>query len=153
MELPRIPDKNQGLVSIEARPYGKDMTKEERETLLARVFILEPQIVFYEEIPIQSVESVGLMLSRMDELSRQWPTFVEVLDLSLVSRPSPAVRMVIRQWMARLVPRMTHLAVIVKDNVVIRAVARFVAYSMNVPQVSFHETKEQALDAARRARG
>jgi hypothetical protein len=141
------------LVSIEPRPYGNDMTPEEREALLSRVFVLEPRIVFYEEIPVQSVESVELMLSRMNDLASQWPTFVEVLDLSRVNRPSAAVRVVIRKWMSRLVPRMTHMAVIVANNIVIRAVARFVAYSMNVPQISFHETKEQALDAARRARG
>ena len=130
-----------------------DMTPDERQTLLSRVYVLEPGIVFYREIPLQTVESVDLMLARMYELGSQWPTFIEVLDLSTVIRPSPAVRAVIRDWMLRIAPRMTHMCVIVEKNFVIRAVARFVAYSMNVTQLSFYETEAEALDAARRIRG
>jgi hypothetical protein len=141
------------MVTIEARPYGADMTPEERDTLLSRVYLVEPGIVFYREIPVQTVESVDLMLARMYDLGCQWPTFIEVLDLSTVIRPSPAVRAVIRSWMLRIAPRMAHMCVIVEKNFVIRAVARFVAYSMNVTQLSFYETEAEALDAARRIRG
>src|SRR5262245_34045449 len=140
------------MVTIEARPYGVDMTSEERGTLLSRVYVIEPGIVFYREIPVQTVESVDLMLARLYELGCQWPTFIEVLDLSTVIRPSPAVRAMIRDWMVRITPRMSHMCVIVEKNVVIRAVARFVAYSMNVKAVSFYETEAQAIDAARRLR-
>ena len=141
------------MVTIEARPYGADMTPNEREALLSRVQIVEPGIIFYREIPVQSVESIDLMLGRMDELARQWPTFVEVLDLSTVVRPTPAVRATLRGWMRRLSPRMAHMCVIVEANIIMRAVARFVAYSMNITQVSFHETEAEALNAARRIRG
>jgi hypothetical protein len=141
------------MVTIEARPYGADMTPDERDTLLSRVYLVEPGIVFYREIPVQTVESVDLMLARMYDLGCQWPTFIEVLDLSTVIRPSPAVRAVIRSWMLRIAPRMAHMCVIVEKNFVIRAVARFVAYSMNVTQLSFYETEAEALDAARRIRG
>src|SRR4051812_29620299 len=95
------------MATIEARPYGADMTAEERDALLARVFVVEPGIVFYREIPIQTVESVDLMIGRMHDLGFQWPSFIEVLDLSTVARPSPAVRAVIRRWMQRLSPRMS----------------------------------------------
>lgn len=129
------------------------MTAEEREGLLSRIFVVEPGIVFYREIPVQTVESVDLMLARMFELGSQWPDFIEVLDLSTVERPSAAVRATIRDWMKKIVPRMTHMCVIVEKNFVIRSVARFVAYSMDVRQISFYETEEQAIDAARRLRG
>ena len=141
------------MVTVEARPYGADMTDEERRTLLSRVYVVEPGIIFYREIPVQSVESIDLMLARLYELGSEWPTFIEVLDLSTVVRPTPAVRAVIRSWMLRLTPRMAHLCVIIEKNFVMRAVARFVAYSMNITQVSFFETEAEALDAARRLRG
>ena len=141
------------MVTIEPRPYGADMTLEERDTLLSRVYVVEPGIVFYREIPVQTAESVDLMLGRMYDLGCQWPTFIEVLDLSTVIRPSPAVRATIRRWMLRISPRMAHMCVIVEDNFVIRAVARFVAYSMNITQLSFYEKEAEALDAARRIRG
>jgi hypothetical protein len=128
------------------------MTGEERQRLLSQVFVIEPGIVFYREIPVQSVESVDLMLGRMYELACQWPEFVEVLDLSKVIRPSPPVRAAIRAWMKKMVPRMTHMCVIVESNIVIRAVARFVAYSMDVRQISFYDTEAEAIDAARRLR-
>ena len=140
------------MVTVEARPYGAEMTPEERRTLLSRVYVVEPGIVFYREVPVQSVESIDLMLARLYELGREWPTFIEVLDLSTVVRPTPAVRAVIRTWMLRLSPRMAHLCVIIEKNFVMRAVARFVAYSMNITQVSFFETEAEALDAARRLR-
>jgi hypothetical protein len=63
------------------------------------------------------------------------------------------VRAVIRGWFLRLAPRLSHLCVVVEKNVVMRAVARFVAYSMNIRHVSFYETEAEALDAARRIRG
>ena len=129
------------------------MTGEEREQLLSQVFVIEPGIIFYREIPVQSVESVDLMLGRMYELACEWPEFIEVLDLSKVLRPSPAVRAAIRAWMKKMVPRMTHMCVIVETNIVIRAVARFVAYSMDVRQISFYDTEAEAIDAARRLRG
>ena len=141
------------MVTVEARPYGADMTPEERHTLLSRVYVVEPRIIFYREIPVQSVESIDLMLARLYELAREWPTFVEVLDLSTVVRPSPAVRAVLRNWMLRLSPRMAHICVIIKTNFVMRAMARFMAYSMNITQISFFETEAEALDAARRLRG
>ena len=141
------------MLTVEARPYGADMTPEERRTLLSRVYVVEPGIVFYREIPVQSVESIDLMLARLYELGCEWPTFIEVLDLSTVVRPSPEVRAVIRSWMLRLSPRLAHLCVIIEKNFVMRAVARFVAYSMNITQVSFFETEAEALDAARRLRG
>jgi hypothetical protein len=128
------------------------MTEEEREQLLSRVFVIESGIVFYREIPVQSVESVDLMLGRLDELSGQWPEFIEVLDLSKVLRPSPAVRAALRVWIKKMAPRMTHMCIIVESNVIIRAVARFVAYSMDVRQVSFYDTEAEAIDAARRLR-
>jgi len=136
-----------------ATPDDAEMTPEERSAMLSRVYVLEPGIVFYREIPVQSVESIDLMLGRLYELGCQWPTFIEVLDLSKVERPSPAVRAVIRRWMLRLAPRMAHLCVIIETNIVMRAVARFVAYSMNVTQLSFYETEAEAIDAARRLRG
>ena len=46
-----------------------------------------------------------------------------------------------------MAPRMTHMCVIVESNVIIRAVARFVAYSMDVRQVSFYDTEAEAIDA------
>ena len=141
------------MVTGEARPYGADMTPEERRTLLSRVYVVEPGIVFYREVPVQSVESIDLMLTRLYELGCEWPTFIEVLDLSTVVRPTPAVRAVLRGWMLRLSPRTAHLCVIIEKNFVMRAVARFVAYSMNITQVSFFETEAEALDAARRLRG
>ena len=128
------------------------MTGEEREELLSQVFVIEPGIIFYREIPVQSVESVDLMLGRMYELACEWPEFIEVLDLSKVLRPSPAVRAAIRVWIKKMAPRMTHMCVIVESNVIIRAVARFVAYSMDVRQVSFYDTEAEAIDAARRLR-
>ena len=50
--------------------------------------------------------------------------------------------------MLRIAPRMAQMCVIVEKNVVIRAVARFVGYSMNIRKVSFHETEAEAIDAA-----
>jgi hypothetical protein len=138
------------MVTIERRPYGADMTAEEREALLSRVYVLEPGIVFYRELPVQSVESLDLMLGRVYELGTQWPTFIEILDLSKSERPTPAVRAMLRSWMRRIAPRMAHMCVIIETNFVMRAVARFMAYSMNITHLSFHHTEAEAIDAARR---
>src|SRR5262245_11973560 len=99
-------------------PDYADMTPEERSAMLSRVYVIEPGIVFYRELPEPSVESIDLMLGRLYELGCQWPTFIEVLDLSKAIRPTPPVRAVIKSWMLRLAPRMAHLCIIVESNFV-----------------------------------
>ena len=84
------------MITIEPRPYGADMTPEERDTLLSRVYVIDPGIVFYREIPVQTVESIDLMLGRLYELGCQWPTFIEVLDLSTVEPALSRLRAAIR---------------------------------------------------------
>ena len=75
---------------IEPRPVrrGGHTTPEERDTLLSRVYVVDPGIVFYREIPVQTVESVDLMLEALDQLGCQWPTFIEVATSRRLTRPA-----------------------------------------------------------------
>lgn len=139
------------LPEIESRPYGPDCTQAERDALLQRVEIIAPRVIRYREIPVQSVFSVELMLAHMDQLSRPWPTFVELLDLSLVRRPGPEVREALKARIRTMLPRIDHMAIIVHRNIVIRAMARIFALSLGAKSVSIHETEEQALEAVNNA--
>src|SRR5262245_34040725 len=108
-------------MQAEARPYDQVMTPDERARLLSRVFVIEPRIVFYREIPVPTAESIDLMLGRLAVLAEDWPKFVEVLDLRGVARPTPEVRAALKRWMDKLSPRMTLVVVILADNPVMKA--------------------------------
>jgi hypothetical protein len=105
------------MVTIEPRPYGADMTPEERDALLSRVYVVHPGIVFYREIPVQTVESVDLMLERLYDPGCQGPTFIEVLDLATVT--SPRRRTPLSGHGCSASRRGCHSCVIVEKNVVI----------------------------------
>src|SRR5262245_39893843 len=82
----------EGRVEIESREYGSDITLEEREMILARIFVVQPGIIILRELPIPTVASVKLMLERVTELRHGWPSFILIVNLSGVSRPTAEVR-------------------------------------------------------------
>ena len=55
----------------------------------------------------------------------------------------------LRRSMQEIAPRLAQIAVVCGGNIVIRSVARFLAFSMGL-RTSFHDTEQEALEEARR---
>jgi hypothetical protein len=105
------------------------------------------------EVPVQSPFSVNLMFDRFQALAHDWDRFAYVVDLRDAKRPNPETRAAIKARILDISPRVTHLAVAVGDNLVMRAMARLFAYGMGLTNVSIHATRAEAIEETRRAMG
>jgi hypothetical protein len=140
-------------VDLEQRPYGPESTREEREAIADRVSVVDDRILLLHEVPVQSPFSVKLMFDRFRTLARDWDRFAYVVDLTEAKRPNPETRAALKAEILGLSPRVTHLAVMVGDNLLMRAMARLFAYGMGLTNVSIHATRAEAIEEARRAMG
>ena len=133
--------------------YGPGATREESEAIADRVSIVDERVLLIYELPVQSPFSVDLMFDRIERLARAWDRFVYVVDLTAAKRPGPETRAVLKARVLRLLPRITHVAIVVGDNLLMRAMARLFAYGMGLPSVGIHATRAEAIEEARRVIG
>jgi hypothetical protein len=140
-------------MKVEPRAYGPQSTREERASIADRVSVVDDRIVLIHEVPVQSPFSVKLMFDRFRALTQDWDRFAYVVDLTEAKRPDPETRVALKAEMLGIRPRVTHLAVAIGDNRLMRAMARLFAYSMGLTNVSTHATRAEAIEEARRAMG
>ena len=133
--------------------YGPGATREESEAIADRVSIVGERILLIYELPVQTPFSVDLMFDRIERLARAWDRFSYVVDLTEAKRPDPETRTVLKARVLRLLPRVTHVAIAVGDNLLMRAMARLFAYGMGLPSVGIHSTRAEAIEEARRVMG
>jgi hypothetical protein len=140
-------------VELEPRSYGPESTREEREAIADRVSVVDDRILLMHEVPVQSPFSVRVMFDRFRALAQDWDRFAYVVDLIEAERPDPETRVALKAETLGISPRVTHVAVAVGDNLLMRAMAQLFAYSMGLTNVSTHATRAEAIEEARRAMG
>jgi hypothetical protein len=140
-------------VELAPHAYGPGATRKESEAIADRVSIVGERILLIYELPVQTAFSVDLMFDRIERLARAWDRFSYVVDLTEAKRPDPETRTVLKGRVLRLLPRVTHVAIAVGDNLLMRAMARLFAYGMGLPSVSIHATRAEAIEEARRVMG
>ena len=141
------------IVELEERPYGPESTHEEREAIADRASVVDDRILLIHEMAVQSPFSVKVMFERFQALAHDWDRFAYVVDLTEAKRPDPETRAALKAEILGISPRVTHLAVAVGDNQLMRAMARLFAYGMGLTNVSIHSTRAEAIEEARRAMG
>jgi hypothetical protein len=127
--------------------------REESEAIAERVSIVGDRVLLMQEVPVQSPFSIDVMFDRLDALTSIWERFAYVVDLSEATRPGPETRAALKARVVRISPRVAHTAIVVGGNVLMRAMARLVAYSMGLKSVSIHVTRAEAIEEAARAMG
>jgi hypothetical protein len=140
-------------VELEQRPYGPESNPEERKAIADRASVVDDRILLIHEVPVQSPFSVKLMFDRFQALANDWDRFAYVVDLTEAKRPDPETRAALKARILEISPRVTHLAVAVGDNLLMRAMARLFAYGTGLTNVSIHATRAEAIEEARRAMG
>ena len=140
-------------MELEPRAYGPGSTREETEAIADRVSIVDERILLMREMPVQSPVSVNLMFDRLETLARDWDRFAYVVDLTEAKRPDAATRAVLKDRALRVKLRVTHVAIAVGNNVLMRAMARLFAYGMGLASVGIHATRAEAIEEARRVMG
>ena len=140
-------------MNLDERAYLSDSTREESEAIAERVSRIDERVLLMREIPVQSPFSINLMFDRLETLARGWDRFSYVVDLSEARRPDAETRAALKERVVRVNPRVTHVAIVVGGNVLMRAMARLLAYGMGMNSVGVHVTRAEAIEEAGRAMG
>jgi hypothetical protein len=140
-------------VNLEQRAYGPESTREESEAIADRVSSIDERVLLMREVPVQSPFSINLMFDRLESLARGWDRFAYVVDLSEARRPDAETRAVLKERVLRVSPRVAHVAIVVGSNLLMRAMARLLAYGMGLTSVGVHVTRAEAIEEAGRAMG
>ena len=140
-------------LDLELRSYGPDSTREESEAIADRVSRIDDRLLLLREIPVQSPFSINLMFDRLETLAHGWDRFSYVVDLSEARRPDAETRAALKERVVRVNPRVAHVAIVVGGNLLMRAMARLIAYGMGMTSVGVHVTRTEAIEEAGRAMG
>ena len=133
--------------------YGPDATDEEREAIASRVSVVGERVLLLRELPHQSAFSIHLMFDRVEALARGWEEFAYVADLTEATRPDPETRAALKMRVRGLGSRIAHVAIVVGNNVIMRAMARLFAHMMGLQSVSTHAERAEAIKEAGRVMG
>jgi hypothetical protein len=136
-------------MELAERAYGPDASPDEREAIADRISVIGDRLLLYRETPVQSPFSINLLFDRLEALTRDWDTFGYVVDLTEAKRPDPQTRAVLKDRVARVNPRLGHVAIVVGNNLIMRAMARLFAYGMGLTNVSIHVTRADAIEEVR----
>lgn|SRR5262245_33424809 len=137
-------------VTLSPREYGPESTPEERQAIADRVSIVGARLLLMREIPVQSPFSVDVMYDRIETLSEDWDRFAYIVDLTEAKRPNPETRAALKRRSLRINHRISHVAIVVGNNELMRIMARLFAYGMGLASVTIHATSAEAIEWARR---
>ena len=134
---------------LERRPYGPDSSPEEITAIKNRIQLMEPDLIFYKEVPVMSAFQVSQFEERLHELTQELPAYRVLVDLSESSPPSAELRKLLQQMFAGL-PKIRRLSVYTEKNFIITVAARFVVrgFAGNMEK-AVYRTREQAMQALR----
>ncbi|MCP5468125.1 MAG: STAS/SEC14 domain-containing protein [Deltaproteobacteria bacterium] len=131
-------------VKIENRPYGPLSSLEDIEALKERVYLLDDDIIMWQEIPISSVFSVEKFTEKLNEITDDISHYYLLVDLSNTHRPSAKVRATLKREYAKL-SDFKHVAVFTGANFMMKIASKFILSFVGLPSYSVHRTMEDAL--------
>jgi hypothetical protein len=140
-------------VELGERAYGPDATGEEHAAIESRVSVVGERVLLMRELSYQTPFSVHVMFDRVEVLAREWDRFAYVADLTEARRPNPETRAALKMRVRNLGTRVGHVAIVVGNNVIMRAMARLFAHAMGLHSVSTHAERAEAIEEAGRAMG
>jgi len=132
--------------TIEARPYGPDISTSERETLKAQVTLLDKNIIYWREAPVTTPYQIDVYAEKLIELTRELEDYYLLIDLTDTNRPSPEVLDRIRQVMSTQT-KLRHAAVFTGKNFLLNVAAKFVLTRIGFASFSIHKIRDEALAA------
>jgi hypothetical protein len=129
------------------------MSAADIEAFSARVWVNDEGIVFFEEVPVMTVFGVDAEWDRFEELTAGRDHINYIVDLTQTQRPTAEVRAALKRRIARVKARLGYGALVIGDNVLMRAAARLISFSIGIGPMSMHMTREEAVNEVRRVIG
>lgn len=91
-----------------------------------RVRKIAPDVIFYDEVPVQTLETLETMFQRVFELSAGLESWFLIVDIRQTTPPGAEIRTRLQEIYAKL-PTLRYVALITGLNRLLATVARFVA--------------------------
>lgn len=136
---------------FEARPYGPGSTPEQVQAIRDCIYLHAPNIIYWRELPVQSVFQFDLFEQRLNELSQDITHYDLLIDLTEAMPPNGECR-------ERLKPlfsgqgKMRRVAVFTGKNFMLNIAAKFVlGSSVGLKNFSVSKTLDAAIEDCRRA--
>ena len=118
----------------------------------SRVYLLEKDIVFVDEIKNITPETINVEFDRLEELVEDQPYFAHLINLEVCKRPDAKTREVINRRFMKLSSKTYHVAFATGSNILIRTAIRFVIYASGLKSISVSKSVEEAKEKCKNAR-
>ena len=136
-------------MELEKRSYELDSNPEERQAILDRVYMLDPEehIIMYDEMPVQSVFHLELFRIKLKEIVNEDEEYTMLIDLRDAQRPNAAIRQQLRKLFNSFSKNIMHIAVFTGKNFLLNVAAKLVLSGFTVKKFTIHKTREEAIRA------
>jgi hypothetical protein len=135
---------------FERRPYGPESTPAELKAIGDCIYVYEPDVFYWREVPVMSVFQVGIFEQRLNILSSNVPYYDLLIDL-IETNPPPNAQ--IRERLKQVFSgqkKLRRAAVFTGKNFMLNVAAKFVlGGSIGLKNFSVHQTIEQAVERLR----
>jgi len=135
---------------IEKIAYDENCDGAIKQALLDRVYILEPGVVYFKQIPLHSTYSLDLMFDEMFRLGKSFEKWSVIIDLTEASRPDAQSRRKINQTFKRLTAEAVFIGFYTK-GLVLNTIIRFVMYGLKSSSYTVSTDYATILSAARKS--
>jgi len=137
---------------LENRPYGPDFTEEEKEAIKSCIYKHSQDIIYFKEVPKQSVHQLQISFERIKEEAKDLETYFVLIDLTEATPPPSDVRQFLSKNFTELAPNLKYSGVFTGKSFLLNIAAKFVLSAALGDKFSVHKTKEEALNAIENAR-
>ena len=131
---------------FEERPYGSDSTPAEVQAIKDCVYLYQPGIVMYRELPIQSLFQLDLFHEKLNEVGSQLPSYALLIDLVEAKPPNAEIRTRLKTLFGSQ-KNMRTAAVFTGKNFMLNVAAKFVLSGIGLKSFTVHKTLQEALEA------
>jgi len=137
-------------IRIEKVAYTESCSDEIKQALKDRVYVFEPGIIYFKQIPLLSPFSMQLMFEELFRLGSTFEKWGVILDLRDGSKPDAKTRRVINEVLHRMADETEHLSILTK-GLFLNTVIRFVMYGIDMKSLLVSTNYDQVLEAVRKA--
>lgn len=134
---------------FEARAYGPDSTPVEVQAIRDCIFMYEPGILYWRELPVQSDFHLQIFRERLTELAAGTRPHL-LIDLLVATPPGAEARAALRKMFTSQ-PLIDRIAVFTGRNFMLNVAAKFVMTTAGLKNFAVHRTLEEALEDLRNA--
>ncbi len=139
--------RTQSNFKFERKAYGENSSPEEIQAIQNSVFIHDPQIIYFKQLPVPNPFTTNLLFDKVEQLGEQLGKYGLLIDIQESARPDAITRRAINSRFSKINEAIVHLSICTGKNFLINTAARFVIHNTNLNSISFHKTIDASIEA------